>query len=201
MERASVTDARWRAAPALDAPALVVEGCSLSLGVQPAIAHIGCADDRTDELARRLFDAFGLALAPSPRLARGGGMDLAPAGPRRWLAISEDAEPGRLLDDLGAALGGVAILVDVSDAHAVLRLAGVRAREVLALSVPLDLDPLAFAEGHVARTHADHVGITLIQRDALPTFDILVPRSYVRDVHESLRIALQSLTPTTKRTE
>jgi len=68
-------------------------------------------------------------------------------------------------------------LTDVSEARAVIGLAGAAAREVLSQGTALDLHPRVMAPGHVAQTLLARVPIVIHQRDDEPRYDIYVQRS------------------------
>ena len=67
---------------------------------------------------------------------------------------------------------------EVSDRLTVIRLSGSRARWVLAKGCALDLHPRIFGPGDCAQTLFERAGITLLQRDAAPTYHLLVRRSF-----------------------
>mgnify|MGYP002780172625 CR=1 FL=1 len=90
---------------------------------------------------------------PEPsRMARSGPGKLVWVGPGRALLVGREPPAG-----LPAAL------VDLSDAHAVLRLEGPGVRDVLARLVPVDLSERAFPEGGSARTLLNHMTVTLLR--------------------------------------
>ena len=101
-----------------------------------------------------------------------------PVAPGTWLLMGPRGRHAWLVGKLAAATGGAASLVDQSMGRVVLRVAGSRARDVLAKGCRLDLHPRAFGPGGVAVTPIAHVTVTLVQVDATPTFDLLVPASY-----------------------
>jgi sarcosine oxidase subunit gamma len=81
-------------------------------------------------------------------------------------------------DYLRAACGGHAAIVDQSHAGMLLNATGRRIRDALAKGLPIDLDPRAFGIGHAAVTAVAHVGVHLWQINELPTYRLLIPRSY-----------------------
>lgn len=88
-------------------------------------------------------------------------------------------ETETVADALRAAIGQThAAVVDVSDRACVLRLAGSRAREVLAEGCPLDLHPRRFGPGDCARSRYREAAILIDQVDGLPTYDLQTPRSF-----------------------
>ncbi len=75
--------------------------------------------------------------------------------------------------------------VDQSEGRTVMRLAGPRARDVLAKGCGLDLHPKAFAAGRCTQTPVAHIGCVLHHPDDI-TWDFYVPRSYARHFWEWL---------------
>jgi sarcosine oxidase subunit gamma len=72
-------------------------------------------------------------------------------------------------------------VVDQSHGRAVLRLAGRRARDVLAKGCRLDLHPRAFRPGRCAQTVIAQVAVLLHQGDERPTYDLYVFAGYAVD--------------------
>jgi len=75
--------------------------------------------------------------------------------------------------------------VDQSEGRTVMRLAGPRARDVLAKGCGLDLHPKTFAAGRCTQTPVAHIGCVLHHPDDA-TWDFYVPRSYARHFWEWL---------------
>jgi sarcosine oxidase subunit gamma len=134
------------------------------------IARAGKAGELRTEVERR----YGLDLPTRPVRAQGAELNLVWAGPEQWLAVSADPE---IVKRLAADLRGFAAVSDQSDARAIIRIAGPRARNVLAKGCPVDLHPRAFRAGDTALTAIEHIGVHLWQLDGLPTFEIAVARS------------------------
>ena len=78
---------------------------------------------------------------------------------------------------LARDLDGLAAIADQSDAYAVCRIAGPRARDALAKGVTLDLHPASFPSGSAAVTGIAGIGAVLWLGDEAPTFDVAVARS------------------------
>ena len=76
--------------------------------------------------------------------------------------------------------------MDQSHGRAVLRLAGARARDVLAKGCRLDLHPRVFVPGMCAQTVIAQIGVLLHQRDEIPTYDLYVLAGYALDFLEWL---------------
>lgn len=101
-------------------------------------------------------------------------------GPDDWFVISAGGEQGSLEQRLRTALSGQHYSVtDVSSGYFMVTLAGDQARDVLAQGCPLDLHPRVFQPGQSAGTVFFRVGIYLWQRDNVPTFEMLVRRSFI----------------------
>src|SRR3546814_4470443 len=76
-----------------------------------------------------------------------------------------------------AALGAA---VDVSDNHTTIRIAGPKARWVLAKGWPVDLHPREFGTGRVAQGNLALCNVILRQTDERPAYELLVRPSYAR---------------------
>lgn len=121
--------------------------------------------------------AYGVDLPDASLCVSGSEVAFIGSGPGQWLAASGALANGALADDLAAKLKGVASISDQSDGRAVLRIAGPRARDVLAKGLPIDLHPSAFGPGSAATSVIALMGVTLWQIDDAPTYDIAVFRS------------------------
>lgn len=96
-------------------------------------------------------------------------------GPDEWLIFTADGAEQKMLIALRQALAGMhAAVVDVSDYYTVIRVAGERARDVLAKGCPLDLHPSVFKTGNCAGSLYNKATIRLLQMDDAPTYDIMV---------------------------
>jgi sarcosine oxidase, subunit gamma len=116
--------------------------------------------------------AAGIALPTKPNTASENALWL---GPDEWL-ITGDTDPAPALRE---ALKGLhATVTDVSEARAVIGLSGPHARDVLAKGCPLDLHPREFGLGRCAQSILAQAAVILHQKDAAPTYDIYVARSY-----------------------
>jgi len=142
-------------------------GLTIELG-----GHVGMASVLAP--ADVLGGHYGLPLAEAPRSHAVGDLTLIWTAPGQWLAVGPDRG---LAARLTAELGGIAAVSDQSDARAVVRLSGPRARDVLAKGCPIDLHGRAFAPGQVAMTAIGHINVMLRQIDDQPTFEIALFRS------------------------
>ncbi len=132
---------------------------------------------------RAVADALGAAL-PGP-----GRMVALPGGGRLiWNGLGRYLLAGAAPD---ARLAGRAALVDQSDGWTGLALTGAGAAVVLARLVPLDLAPVAFPAGGVARSLLGHVDCLLIAGTA--GFEILVARSFTRTAVHDIETAMRAV--------
>jgi sarcosine oxidase subunit gamma len=123
-----------------------------------------------------------LGLDPAPGVAsetpEGTALWLAPG---TWMVVAQDLEDGGLYRSLRGRLGDRAAVLDQSHGRAVLRLAGARARDVLAKGCRLDLHPRVFAPGMCAQTVIAQIGVLLHQCDEIPAYDLYVFSGYALD--------------------
>lgn len=95
-----------------------------------------------------------------------------------WVTALAGAEE-KLVADLRQALTGQhAAVIDVTESRAVITLSGPDAREVLARGCSLDLHPRVFGPGQCAQTGLAKANVLIDQRDAAPSFDIYVLKSF-----------------------
>jgi methylglutamate dehydrogenase subunit D len=136
-------------------------------------------------LAGALQAAFGLELPPPGRWTQSGDLVALWAGPGHWWLQRDRA----LLAELAPIAGAHAGLIDISDARAVLRLAGAAAPTILASLLPIDLHPRAFQPGHLATTVAAHIGVQIRQLDAAPTYELSCLRSFAGSLWRAVELA------------
>lgn len=99
------------------------------------------------------------------------------AGPDQWFVLSEGRGEGALYREVKAKLSGLASVTDQSHGRVIIRIAGPKARAVLAKGTPVDLHPAEFPAGKSALTQMAHVGVhlTRVGEDA---FDLSVFRGF-----------------------
>lgn len=106
--------------------------------------------------------------------------------PDELLILLPYAEAATAVQTMGASLQGDHHLVaDVSDARALFRIEGPRAREVLAKLCPVDFAPDAFGPGDLRRTRAAQAAVAIWMRDD-GTFELVCFRSVARYVFDLL---------------
>ena len=120
----------------------------------------------------------GLELPRGPQRVVAKGLALIGTAPAQWLAIAEDESSKQTLDALANDLAGHAAITEQSDSKAVIRISGVRAREVLAKGCSLDLHPRVFKPGDAVTTAIALIDCQLWQIDDVPSYDLAVPSSF-----------------------
>ena len=151
-----------------------------------AIAQVMGRKGQNLALQAAVNPALGLDL---PRAGESAAKDATTAiwiAPDTWLVLREASPGDALARELMAACGDAASIVDQSSGKSVVRLSGARARDVLAKGCRIDLHPRVFAPGKSAVTPIVHIHAVLMQVDAAPTFDLIVPSTLARDFVEWL---------------
>ena len=153
-------------------------GVVLSERADLALAAVMVRKGANEALAKRVRAVFGLDLPTTPGRAARGPLAFVWAGPGHWLAVTEGRGGTSLEELLRHDLSNLASISDQSDGRAVVRIAGARARDVLAKGVPVDLNPRVFTAGDAAVTTVGHIAVHLWQLDETPTYEFAVLRSY-----------------------
>jgi sarcosine oxidase, subunit gamma len=107
-----------------------------------------------------------------------GSHPLLQIGPNRWLVVDQRDRLDGLTSGLEHATSAGFAVTDLSQARTVLRIAGHKARDVLAKGCSLDLHPGSFSVGSCAATSVSGLAAILISVDDTPTYDLYVPRTY-----------------------
>jgi len=156
----------------------------VALGSCPAdIVELAALRER-EYVLKALTGRRGVSLPHFGRLAAAGDTLALCVRPQRWLLLSAPLAPGLTAAAWQAPCAGMAAVVDLSSALVAVHLSGPRAREALARSCRLDLDPDVFPPGHAAATIMAQVGAILA---AVPAgMLILTPASTARHLHEWL---------------
>ncbi|MBB2960410.1 sarcosine oxidase subunit gamma [Methylobacterium sp. R2-1] len=150
-------------------------GIRLTLRENFGLATLIAADGKEADLQAALAERFGLSLPETGAAHVEGERGLIWSAPGQWLALAPSPQG---LRDLPEVLRGVAAVTDQSDSRALVRISGPQARALLAKGVAVDLHPRAFGPGRAAVTSIAHIGVQLWQRDAGPTYEIAVARSF-----------------------
>jgi len=138
-------------------------------------------------LAEALRGAYNLELPPPGRWTQAGALVAVWLAPDHFLLQHEGVPT--LFQEVATITGDDAALIDLTDARAVLRLAGPASQRILAGLLPIDLHPRAFAPGHAATTIAAHLTVQVRQLDATPTYDLAVSRSFAGSLWRALELA------------
>lgn len=155
-----------------DAPGVTLRERT-GLGIAAVMARKG----QGEALRMAVASAYRTTLPDTARYLAGQTVGFAGTGPGQWLVVSASLGGGALAVDLAAKLAGLASVSDQGDGRAVIRIAGPRARDVLAKGLPIDLHPSVFAPGSAATSVISLMGVTLWQVDETPAYDLVVFRS------------------------
>lgn len=109
--------------------------------------------------------------------------------PETWLILRDGSQGDDLVRELAAACGDTASVVDQTWGKSIVRMSGARVRDVLAKGCRIDLHPRTFVPGKSAVTPIAHMHAILLQIDATPTFDLIVPSTLARDFVAWLRLS------------
>ena len=162
--------------------------------------HTGKIDLRGDAGEEGFADAVAGAVGVAPpadanTVVAAGKNAILWLGPDEWLVVVPPGARGALAAALGEALDGRHVAVtDTTDACTVIRLHGVRARDVLMKGCPLDLHARAFGPGQCAQTLIAKADVLIHQRDDAPSYDIYVLCSFARYLWDWLVDAAREFT-------
>ena len=107
------------------------------------------------------------------------------AGPEQWVVVSAPSaskQIGALIESCRSRC----MIVDQSDARAIVSVSGSEARHVLAKLVGVDLHPRSFRTGDTALTPIGGLPGQIWQAEDTPRFTLSVPRSYAGTFWHSL---------------
>lgn len=162
---------------------------SIDVRENQTLASIAAARGKAANVAAIFAADYGVELPATPACVSDRDVSVMWAGPDQWIVIADRAGGYDLERELKPKLAGIAAVVDQSDARVIVRIAGPRARTILAKGLPIDLHPRAFKTNDVAITHASHIGVIVWQVDDAPTFDIAMFRSFADSFTHWLRDA------------
>ena len=122
----------------------------------------------------------GIRLPTTPNtMAQADAVTCLWLGPDEWLLIVEPEQLTDLEPQLRTAFGSThASVTDISGTNNMLEIAGSAARDLIAKGTPLDIHPSVFEVGQCAQTSWVKTGVTLYQSNDLPTYRIIVRRSF-----------------------
>jgi sarcosine oxidase subunit gamma len=154
-----------------------------------ALATLMMRKGQSARLRDSALRAFAVELPVQPQRNSTGAISFIWAGPGRWLAASSNEAPVSFEGRLRAAFADIASVTNQSDGRSIIRVSGLRAREILAKGVPIDLDPRVFRTGQAALTIVGHINVQFWQVDDLPTYDFAIFRSFAASFSEWLLAA------------
>jgi sarcosine oxidase, subunit gamma len=140
-------------------------------------------DPKDDGFRAAVEGVLGVALPLAPRTSVSNGATVILwLSIDQWLVTCPRSRAPRLGAALNDALGPVhSLVVDLSDARAILRLEGEGVREVLMKGVPVDLTLPEFTPGTVRRLRFGEIAALIhIVGEAPDVIDLYVFRSYAR---------------------
>lgn len=150
------------------------------------ICQVMARKGRAEAVRAAIAKAFGLELPDACRTTSGSGAGAIWIAPDTWLMLRQRTAGGDLVREVATACDGNASVVDQTFGKATLRISGLRAPDVLSKGCRVDLHPRVFRPGYAAVTPVAHIHAVLVQVDATPSFDVIVPSTMARDVFEWL---------------
>lgn len=147
------------------------------------LVHVAGKADKTS-FADGVRQATGAALPTEPNtVAQAGEVSLVWLAPERWLVVAPDQGAHVMEEKLRAACGDEAAIIDVSHGRTVIRIAGRKARTLLAKGAPLDFHDKVFTPGQCAQSAIAQCSVLLVcvGDDA---FDLYVFRGFGQHMWE-----------------
>lgn len=160
-------------------------GVTLSVRHPASIVTVIARKGQSAALAKAVEAAYKCALPGIGESSGRGALALHWCGLDQYYAIAEGKADGELYRDLKTRLEGLASCSDQSHGRIILRIAGPKARALLAKGTPVDLDPSAFGPGKSAVTQMAHVGVHLAQTGK-DEFELSVFRGFSENFWEWL---------------
>ena len=160
-------------------------GVTLSVRHPMSIVTIIARKDQSAALSKAIEAAYK---CPLPGIGESTGKNSISfhwCGPDQYYAIAQGKADGELYRDVKAKLNGLASCSDQSHGRVILRIAGPKARALLAKGTPVDLHPSVFGPGKSAATQMAHVGVHLVQT-ASDEFELSVFRGFAENFWEWL---------------
>lgn len=148
---------------------------------RPFLGHINLRGDAGDpQFVAAVARVVGTAVPIAPNtVAHGGDNVVCWLGPDEWLIVTPTEREAAIARDLRATLSGLfAAVTEVGGGQTVIALRGDSVRELLAKGCPLDLHPRVFGVDRCAQSHLAKAPILIRQVDEVPSFEIVVRRSF-----------------------
>ncbi len=159
-------------------------GPGITIAERHPLAMVQVAGRREEGATLRAGIEATLGVAPDTatnRASMRGTTAILWVGPGRWLVVAPEREDSDLEARLRAGFVATqAAITDLGNGRTVLRITGLRARDLLAKGSSIDFHGRAFPVGSCAQGLLGHVGVLIHAVDAAPTFDLYVARSYAQ---------------------
>lgn len=146
---------------------------------------------RGDALAAAMRAEFGVKLPKPGHAAEATAFAALWVQPGGWLLVAPRGAEGALAASVKAACGDAASVVDQTHGRTVISLSGGRAAWVLGKLCRLDLHARAFGPGRAAVSPVAGLPCVLHQRDAAPSYDLVVFATFSRSFIASLTQAAE----------
>ena len=160
-------------------------GVTLSVRHPLSIVTVIARKDKAEAASQGDRRALRCALPGAGKSSAGKGVSFHWCGAEQWYAIADGFGEGALYRELKETLDGLASVSDQSHGRVIMRIAGPKARAVLAKGTPVDLHPSVFAIGKSAVTQMAHVGVHLA-RTGEDAFELSVFRGFSANFWEWL---------------
>lgn len=135
-------------------------GVTLSTVHPCEIVSVISARGKARALGTAIKKDFGVALPGMGQTTSARGLMMVGVQPDSWLAVQ--AGGSNLATRLEAKISKLAMVTSQSHGRTLMRIAGPRARDVLAKGTAVDLHPAIFKPGMAAATQIGHVGVTIV---------------------------------------
>ena len=156
-------------------------GGGLEMWERAFLGHFNLRGDPEDgDFLSSVQKSIGVSLPTKPNtIGQGPDATALWLGPDEWLLLTPPDTQGEIAQTLEKALEGQHMSVnDLSGGQTVIRLQGPHARDVISKGCSLDLHSRAFGPGQCAQSHIAKSMATITQIDDLPTYDLIVRRSF-----------------------
>jgi len=153
----------------------------LTMEEQRFVGHINLRGNHKDmTFVKGVETVLGLSPPMKPNTFISSGRNAALwLGPDEYLLLVPGGKQVEVVQGLEDAFEGQHVAVnDLSSGQTIIRLQGVHARNVINKGCSLDLHPRVFVSGMCAQSHIGKASATIMQISEVPTFDIIVRRSY-----------------------
>lgn len=152
----------------------------VSVTIRGDLGHINVRGNAEGTgFVKSVEQVLGQALPIRPNTVSAGQHQVFWLGPDEWLIVTPAAAAAELAGRLQKATSDThASVNDISGGQVVLILQGAKCRDLLAKGCTLDLHPGAFAVGDCAQSGIARANVLLALVDEMPTFMIVIRRSF-----------------------